>query len=410
MPAPDNRPLPDSGTSRLPSLTGLRFIAAFLVLLSHAGGFLLTRGAGSEKDYASYLFDAGNKGVSFFFILSGFVLTWVARPGDTRLRFWRRRLVKVFPNHLVTLAATVALMIYTGVAVTAANTVPTLFLVQSWIPDFDVIQGPGVNTPSWSLACELLFYLAFPWLLLAVRRIREEHLWRWVGGATLAIFAVPLIAQLTLPGAPLMQFDPIPWWDYWFVYYFPVPRLLEFVLGILVARIVLDKRWIGLRLGPAMLIAAAAFVAAAYLPGEYGRVAPTALPLALVIAAAATADAQGRRTPFSGRVMVWLGEISYAFYIVHFLVVSYGPIGIARRDFWMKVWTPSGILRDTVLTFAITLVLAWLLHTLVERPAMRRWSRARPPVAPTPTPSPTLATATQTEQDAPEATAPAATV
>uniref|UniRef100_A0AAU3GQT5 Acyltransferase n=1 Tax=Streptomyces sp. NBC_01401 TaxID=2903854 RepID=A0AAU3GQT5_9ACTN len=381
MPASDVRPAVGGRESRLSSLTGLRFIAAFLVLLSHAGGFPLSGSTATGKEAAPYIFDLGNKGVSFFFILSGFVLTWVARPGDTRMRFWRRRLVKVFPNHLVVLAATVALMVYAGIAVTASNTVPSLFLVQTWIPDVNVIQGPGMNTPSWSLACELLFYLAFPWLLLLVRRIRPERLWRWAGIVTLAIIAVPLAAQL-LPAEPLMQFDPISWWQYWFVYYFPGTRLLEFVLGMVVARIVLDNRWIRLRLGGALLIAAGAFVAAAFLPGEYGRVAPTALPLALVIAAAATADVQGRSTALSGRVMVWLGEVSYAFYIVHFLVVSYGPIGTAYPEYWGQVWTLPEIVGQVALTFAISLFLAWLLHIFVEEPAMRRWSRPAVDTAP----------------------------
>lgn len=383
MEAPSTTTRPDSGRSRLPSLTGLRFIAAFLVLLSHAGGFLLAGSAGSGAEYAPYLFDAGNKGVSFFFILSGFVLAWVARPDDTKLRFWRRRLVKIYPNHLVVFAGTVLLMFSAGLAVTAANTVPTLFLVQSWIPDADVIQSPGANTPSWSLACEVLFYLVFPWLFLLLRRIPAAHLWRWVAGATAAIVAVPFVAEL-LPDQPLTPFDPIPWWEYWFVYYFPLTRLLEFTLGILVARVVLSGRWGGLRLGPALLIAAAAFAVAGYLPGEYGRVAPTALPLALVIAAAATDDVRGRRTPFGGRVMVWLGEISYAFYLVHFAVVSYGPIGTAYPEFWTETWTLGETAAAAGATFAITLVLAWLLHTCVERPAMRRWSR---PAEKSPAPS-----------------------
>ncbi|MFE5179356.1 acyltransferase family protein [Streptomyces sp. NPDC057651] len=366
--------------SRLPSLTGLRFVAALLVVLSHAGGFLLVRMGGSGASYSQYLFGAGNKGVSFFFILSGFVLTWVARPGDTRMRFWRRRLVKIFPNHLVTLTATVLLMLYAGIAVTVANTVPTMFLVQSWIPDFDVIQGPGTNTPSWSLACEVLFYLAFPWLLLLIRRIEPARLWRWVGAITLAIIAVPFLAEL-LPNAPRMQFDPIPWWKYWFVYYFPLTRLLEFVLGILIARVVLTRRWINLGLGRSLLLTVAAFALASQLPGEYGRVAPTALPLALLIASAATADQRGRRTPFGGRVMVWLGEVSYAFYIVHFLVVTYGPIGTAYPEFWMEKWSGPQALLDVGLTIAISLVLAWALHGLVERPLMRRWSRPAASVA-----------------------------
>lgn len=144
---------------------------------------------------------------------------------------------------------------------------------------------------------------------------------------------------------------------------------------MLIARVVLTRRWINLGLRWSLLLTVAAFALASQLPGEYGRVAPTALPLALLIASAATADQRGRRTPFGGRVMVWLGEVSYAFYIVHFLVVTYGPIGTAYPEFWMEKWSGPQALLDVGLTIAISLVLAWALHGLVERPLMRRWSR-----------------------------------
>ncbi|WP_369390936.1 acyltransferase family protein [Streptomyces sp. CG1] len=362
--------------SRLPSLTGMRFVAAFMVLLCHVGTSVIPRlqNHGLAK-YQRFFESSGPTGVSFFFILSGFILTWVARSKDTRRSFWRRRLAKIYPSHLVTLAAAVLLMLSAGITVTAANTVPTLFLVQGWIPRQDVILNYGSNTPSWSLACEVLFYLAFPWILVLARRIRPQRLWGWVAATTVGIFAVPFLAQL-LPAEPYMPLTTNSWWATWLTYYFPGTRLLEFVLGILMALIVLNKRWIGLKPGAALLLAAAAFVGGAYLPGVYSSVAPTALPLALAIAALATADVRSRWTPFNNRVFVWLGEISYAFYMVHFLVVSYGPIGAAHRENWMKPLSAHGALVDAGMTLAISLVLAWLLHVLVENPAMRRWGRS----------------------------------
>ncbi|MEV5567891.1 acyltransferase [Streptomyces sp. NPDC052196] len=353
----------------------MRFVAAVMVLLCHVGTSVLPRLKNHQlAEYQRFFSAAGPTGVSFFFILSGFVLAWVARSQDTRRLFWRRRLVKIYPSHLVTLTAAVLLMLGAGVAVTSANTVPTLFLVQGWIPRQDVILNFGSNTPSWSLACEVLFYLAFPWILVAARRIRPERLWGWVAVTTAGIIAVPLLAQL-LPAKPYMPLTTTSWWATWFTYYFPGTRLLEFVLGILMALVVLNKRWMGLKPAAALLLAAAAFVGGAYLPGVFSSVAPTALPLALAVAAFATADVRSRRTLFNHRVFIWLGEISYAFYMVHFLVVSYGPIGAVHPENWLKPLSVPAALSDAALTLAISLVLAWLLHVLVENPAMRRWSR-----------------------------------
>jgi peptidoglycan/LPS O-acetylase OafA/YrhL len=368
--------VPKSEQSRLPSLTGLRFVAAFAVVLAHTVGFVAFRAIPHEYDFSWVFFAAGNLAVSFFFILSGFILTKVAVPGDTPLLFWRRRIVKVFPNHLVTLAATVALMAFAGVAVTVANTVPSIFLVQTWIPVEDVIHINGGNTPAWTLACEAFFYAMFPLLVLAIRKIRAERLWLWVGILVLAVVAVPFLGY-QLPDQPIMQWDPIPWWPYWFTYHFPVTRVLEFALGIVMAQIVIKGKWINLKLLPATGLVLVAFILSATLPGEFGRVAPAPLPMALFITAVAMTDMAGRRTVFSGRSMVWLGEISFALYLVHFPVVNYGPIGAAYSDYWGKTWTLASATWEIGITMVISVLLAWALYAFVEQPAMRRFARPK---------------------------------
>ncbi|WP_372352459.1 acyltransferase family protein [Streptomyces sp. KL116D] len=89
--APDGRGVL---AERLPSLTGLRFFAAFLVFLCHALSQFNPQTDSVSHDVAYFLLPAGPVGVSFFFVLSGFVLTYAARPGDTVRRFWRRRVVR----------------------------------------------------------------------------------------------------------------------------------------------------------------------------------------------------------------------------------------------------------------------------------------------------------------------------
>lgn len=104
---------------------------------------------------------------------------------------------------------------------------------------------------------------------------------------------------------------------------------------------------------------------------------PTASALALLIAAGAAADVRTARTPFSGRTMVWLGEISFAFYLVHYLVIQYGPIDGVHATGEAVTAAPSTRLVHILLTAAISLALATALYTLVERPAVRRFSRPR---------------------------------
>src|SRR5688572_27893642 len=81
--------------ARLDALTGLRFIAAFMVFVFHAALLFVF----ADINVSLFLMDiagtAGHVGVSFFFILSGFVLTWSMKKGDTAPKFWRRRFFKI---------------------------------------------------------------------------------------------------------------------------------------------------------------------------------------------------------------------------------------------------------------------------------------------------------------------------
>ena len=93
--------------ARLLSLTGLRFAAAMLVFGVHAYSFIPVEGLAHRLGH--YLFDPGDLGVSFFFVLSGFVLTWALR-GDTGPRpgrFWTGRIVRIYPAYVVALALAV---------------------------------------------------------------------------------------------------------------------------------------------------------------------------------------------------------------------------------------------------------------------------------------------------------------
>lgn len=360
----------------LPTLTGMRFAASGMVFFSHAFFILLPASWISGTGPGFWWSAAGSTGVSFFFVLSGFVLTWSARPGTTARAFWRRRLCKIYPTHLVTALAAVVLMLGFGDAFTAGQLVPNLLLVQSWIPRYDVLTG--INQVSWSLCSEVVFYAAFPFLLPLVNRLSVRALWWGAAGAVLAVGCLPLVSAVFLDGGPHLS----PRMDYsvtqlWFVYFFPLARAFEFVLGMFLARLVVLGRRLPVGLGLAAVLFLAGYAGALYAPGQYGTVATTIVPLALLIPAGAVADLDGRYSPLRGRVAVWLGEVSFALYMVHQLVLGYGARAIGFGT-GLSGWQAAGL---SLLFLAACLPLAWLLHSLVEMPVMRRWSRARGPAA-----------------------------
>lgn len=363
---------------RLDSLTALRFAAALIVFVFHiyiyvwyAGGVLEQNPVGAVALRLSLT------GVSFFFLLSGFVLTWSAREGDTPRAFLRRRLAKIFPNHALTWAVALALLLWTGQQVGALRALSTLLLVEAWIPDPQVQSG--VNPVSWSLACELFFYLCFPYLHRLIALIRPERLWYWAIGCLATIALVPVVVMAVTPAEPKWGGLQRTLVQTWLTYNFPPVRLLEFVLGILLARIVITGQWYPKRFRHALIAIPLGFVAALQVAFPYLITAILMVPLALLVLASAHADITGS-PGLRRRSWIWLGDISFAFYMTHLLVILYlhrllDPEGDA---------SVAADIGYTVSYLVIAVLASWLLYRVVERPAMRRWgsSRSRQTAAP----------------------------
>lgn len=359
---------------RLHSLTGLRWVAAVFVFLFHLGYVGGATGLGIHTVVGR----AGHAGLSFFFILSGFVLTWGARPGEKARTFWRGRFVKIFPNHWVTFLVTALLMLAGGEILFNGPNIANLFLVQTWTPNLDF--WISMNAPSWSLTCEVFFYALFPLLLWAINKIPVQRLWLAAGLSLGAIVAAPILIELLVPGTPKIPYPtlgPVSFDQLWLTYWFPPVRALEFVFGIVLARVVLAGKFPRLNWLPVVAVFVVFQVLAMNSPSYLlGLVALPALSIVLLIPYLAMKDIRGEWTPFRGRRMVWLGEASFAFYLFHKIVMSWGQ-GAINGDQWDAQWSLPFWLGFGAVTFAVTLGFAALLHTYVEKPLMRRFARPK---------------------------------
>ncbi|MFI8812580.1 MULTISPECIES: acyltransferase family protein [unclassified Streptomyces] len=377
--------------SRLPSLTGLRFVAVLLVFAFHASLESPFADGGVNRAYADVVANAGWLGVSFFFVLSGFVLTWSSRETDTAPRFWRRRAAKVYPLHLLTWGAALVLLASAGTPAEARAAIPNFFLVQTWVPDRDVFSS--LNDVSWSLSCEVFFYLAFPFLIRAVLRIRPERLWLWAAGTALAVPTLPWLSAL-LPAGEALPFGTGSQEQFWFVYVLPVGRALEFAFGILLARMLLTGRRITVGVPTAVILLAIGYAVSLRLPFLHGLTSATVVPIGLLVVAVARADADGRRSFLASPLLIRLGEWSFAFYLTHRLLLQHGHRLLGEG----RTWSTPAALVLLAAAFALSLALSWALHVLVERPATRYLGRPRsdpaaPPAPPTPPPPATPAPA-----------------
>ena len=400
---------------RLPSLTGLRFWAALLVVLYHLGREY------RPLPWISPLTWYGRDGVTFFFVLSGFVLAWsYAGAGVPARVFYWRRAARIMPLHLLATGLAVAVSLLLGAAVPLRGVLVSLPLLQAWTR----ATATAGNPAAWSLSAEAWFYLLLPLLLPFLLRRGDRGLallgaaacgcgvLLWLGGSYGA-----LAGSSGLRG--------------WVLDYLPLSRTPQFVLGA-VAGIGVRRGWrprvpVGAASGALLLWHVALVGWHLAVPdgrwyGPYSASQLLVAPLfAALIAAAAGRDADGgggrgpgvrgpgvrtdpggrpdsggrlnhlggrtnpgaRPNRLGGSWMRRLGHWSFAWYLVH---------QSCMRLVAATFGTPhsrAGVAVGWLLVLTLSLALAGALYTWVERPVEARL-RARGPGAYTPGPVPAL--------------------
>ena len=348
----------------VPSLTGVRGVAALWVVLFHIQ--LFGKEFGLPALTGTPILRSGWTGVDLFFVLSGFVLMLVHERDFPRLdwaplaRFAWLRVLRVYPLATVVLLLIVLVTLIDRpfAADWARGAIPhnltasafwrTLFLANRWwMPtDCDWIQ------PEWSLSADILGYAACPFVALLATRLNN----RWL----LAILA---LACLLYPTAFAYVFKHRPVNDD--IFWGAVPRMAgAFAGGMLLARLLKltpeDRRplqgWLG-------SLGLAAVVVVLLLPVQYtGAVTPC---FGLLVYGLASNQGFANRL-FASPVAVWLGLISFPLYLVHVTALNW-----LRFGFHEDAAGNTERMLGLGLTLGFVFCLAWLLHVYVERPSHR---------------------------------------
>jgi peptidoglycan/LPS O-acetylase OafA/YrhL len=374
---------------RLDAMTGSRIIAALLVVAFHvdymfgadaAGRTLAVSTLGADSIWPEFIdrvASAGTLGVNYFFVLSGFVLTynytWFSGAALELRRFYVARVARIYPLYLLALVTAIAYRLLVGTPCSTAACVEgdrwdvgvaSLFLVQSWLP----FAGDALNGPAWTLCVEAFFYATFPLAVVLLRKVTSRSALTLTGIAVLVATAWGPTAYFVYvqPGggtllARTAQFS-------------PAVRLPEFLLGIVAARWMMtgSPRWAH---GPrrnfalvlyalSVLVAGEAWLRAGLIPLYVNDGAFDGLFVLVIIALAGSGGVLGQI--LSSRPVVILGEASYAVYILHW------PLW-----YWLAWLAPSVepgsqgfLLLTAVYTIGLLLtsVAAW---ALIEAPARR---------------------------------------
>jgi peptidoglycan/LPS O-acetylase OafA/YrhL len=348
----------------LHALTSLRFFAALLVFTWHC----------VPTHRVSATFSLGYIGVGFFFLLSGFILTYSYRAAfadglsAAAVRaFYAARVARIVPLHLVTMPPMILTMVsfgnpvWTGVGVRTRVTevAAQAALVQSWFSDRAVHFGG--NGPSWSISVEAFFYALFPVLAFGLLRAFRAAPPRAVLAAAFGVWLLQTVVLAPQQAAV----------DDWRFYVFPPARLADFVVGMLLGIAVLR----GDPAAPWRLRGTSMEMLALGAVGLSVFVSPL-LPLALRFSAALMPAWAFVIYVFASRrgaisralehpVLVRLGEVSFAFYLIHLAV-------IALITYWIGPAHPLFM----VFAFGLSLGLSFALFHGVEQPLRDRVRRA----------------------------------
>jgi peptidoglycan/LPS O-acetylase OafA/YrhL len=385
----------------LPGLNGVRVLAALAVLVDHVEQDKDWLGLSSQ--YGNTLVAIGRQGVELFFVLSGFLITYlmlVEEEKEGRVdipRFYARRALRIWPLYFVTMAIVFAViprilhLLPPVVGASSANDSPTMLedidprivLYGLFCPhvSYWIYPHPLAGSHLWSIGVEEQFYLAWPLLL---RWVRRRRVLLFVSVIVLKLFVQELFTDLYM--VPQRLFGMTDDGLYFAYEYCKQIHFEAMAVGALGAWVAFhhEARLRAFFAAPLARVAAylalpAAFGLHVYNYWEWGNALLTAAPAPLYTFFLLGLTHAPRATPvLENRAMKKLGDLTYAVYMLHPIVLILVLAAIER----------AGLLGDTVLfhvlfyvlAVAATFAAAWVSRRWIEAPMLAlkdaRFSRA----------------------------------
>lgn len=336
------------------TLTSLRFFFALMVFGAHC--YVI------DSCFDTHAFKEGFVGVSFFFILSGFIIAYnyqkkMEERKVSKRQFWVARIARIYPLHLLTL---------TGVALVGNALDPmgwweglkhfmtAAFLLHPFVPKMDYFFY--FNSPSWSLGCEQIFYFVFPFLALFFYKKQ-----RLTGILLACAVIVPVLMSLT---------DEVNIRAYWYVN--PLARFPDFLVGMLLFQVYgwCRSKKISFTTASALEVGALSIFLLFYVVSEdlvpkvYRYSCYYWIPVSLVLLIFSLQKGFISHI-LSNKYLVIGGQISYSFYLLHsWMIFAYVQF-VRSYDWQLSLY----IAIPLILTATIGLS---LLSYYFEKPA-NRW-------------------------------------
>ena len=342
---------------RADQLTFTRFIAAVSIVVFHFG-----KGAFPFNLFPlNVLFQRAELAVSYFFVLSGFVMVLAYSKSETITPrvFFLNRLARIYPAYLLALLGMTAFHLISPYPSDFRGFILNVTMIQSWIPGYAL----SFNGPGWSLSVELFFYLFFPFLF---NWIYKRWDWKHLLLLGLGLFLGSQFLTHFLRYSSFYKSEPS--FQHDLTYFFPLMHWHEFILGsiggllflkgfrrrnldfpililsFLLALVILYNKWFVLNNGLLILIF---------------------LPLILFISANTGLFTKLAQSKWA----VFMGEISYGMYIYQLPVFLFLKLVFKELGYFHSlVFFYSGLV--------LLIVVSAMSYRFVEQP-VRFWIKKR---------------------------------
>ena len=297
------------------TLTSLRFIFAMMVFGAHC--YVI------DNHFDIHFFKEGFVGVSFFFMLSGFIIAYnyqkkFSENKITKRTFWVARIARIYPLHWLTLLIAVALgnyVIASGTIDWCKHFLASLTLTNAYIPKDNYFFS--FNSPSWRLCCEQLFYICFPFLIAFTKDYRKL-LSTFLICAILSIVGMYFTPMITSSQGSIIEIASIALFLSFYLYAAEIPKVYRYSCYY----------WI---------------------------------PIAFILISFSLQKGMVSRL-LSNRLLVIGGEISYSFYLIHlFVLLSYAKWQ-KESDFHIDWYISIPLL------FCVIILLSLLSYYYFEKP------------------------------------------
>ncbi|PWJ40935.1 acyltransferase family protein [Sediminitomix flava] len=349
---------------RIDSLTFLRFLAAFIVVIFHLG-----KGTWFTSTFGR-IATSGPQMVSFFFVLSGFVmvLSQFRKPNFSIKEYYFNRFIRIYPLYLFGI---IIIYPFKSIASDGYALLLNLFTLQSWFPPYPL----SFNGPSWSISVEAFFYMLFPFILYYIKNAKPRVIYVFM--FSLFIWGVTQLIHINLLNKPFYNGpNGVP---HQLIYYLPISHLGSFLLGITAAYLFLRlEAWktvikpsnpiytvLALVLMYSVLLLEPKIVSVIGYRLPFGGSFHSLIFSFCIFVIAASDNIMTK--VLSNRVFVFLGEISFAIYLLH------SPLYKIYKEYFQSYIITKGFSKTGELLIFLTamIFISSIVYVFYEKPISR---------------------------------------